>query len=102
VENPNTEKVFEQFTNFAFQEFHNIIILFLLCVPILVINLTEAVAVFADNWMFAMAAFIMNLAWVFGVSGGMEITILKLFGLIAKIAESIFKTSGDLPDVVRE
>lgn len=102
VPNPNTDKLLEQITNFAFQEFHNLVILFLLCVPILAINLNEAVSVFADNWGFMLAVFIMNFAWVFGVSGGMEITIMKMFDIFGNIAKSLFKSNGDMPTVVPE
>jgi len=97
VSDPETKNIFGKIGNFLFQEFQNLFILFFICLPILIINLKEVVETTKENPGFMLFMFALNFSAILMVSGGMEITLHKLYKIIVDILISIATFSAELP-----
>ena len=97
VSDPETKNIFEKIGNFLFQEFQNLFILFLICVPILIMNLKEVMELVTENPAFMLFMIVFNFSAILMVSGGMEITMHRLYKIIVDILTSISTFSAELP-----
>lgn len=98
VTNPETKNVFEKIGNFIFQEFQNLFILIVVCGVILVRNLKEVIEAMQPNPLLMVFIIIANFSMLFLVSGGMEITLIKLWRICIDILKSIASFDVELPD----
>ena len=98
VSNPETKNVFEMIGNFLFQECHNLFIFFVVCLSVLMRNIMEIVRIISPTRpLLQMFILFINFLCVLVVSGGMKITLGKLYRLFVKIMNSFDMFSNDLP-----
>ena len=97
VKEPETNNVFKKIQYLLFQECQNLFMLFVVCLSILIVHITEAVEVMESTPLLLTFMILFNAFMVLTISNGMEITLMKLWNISIDILNSIAHGSSELP-----